>query len=55
MEIPSDEWLERINREFQDQNIHVWRRPFLAINRYCHDFKVQALRSDSLPAKNILT
>ena len=53
MEIPSDEWFERINREFRANDVDVRRRPFLALDRYCKDFRVKALPFDAAPAKRI--
>lgn len=53
MEIPSDEWIERVNREFRANDVDVRRRPFLALDRYCTDYRVKALSFDSTPAKRI--
>ena len=53
MEIPSDEWLERVNREFRANDVDVRRRPFLALDRYCTDYRVKALSFDSGPTKQI--
>lgn len=53
MKIPPDEWFQQVNREFREQNIAVRQRPFLALDRYCKDFRVHALMFDSAPAKAI--
>ena len=53
MENPPDEWLDCINHEFRAQSVDVRRRPFLALGRYCQDFKVQSLMFGSPPAKRI--
>lgn len=53
MENPSDEWLDRINREFRAQNVDVRHRPVFALDRYCKDFGVQSLMFNSPQAKRI--
>lgn len=53
MKIPPEEWFQQVNREFREQNVDVRRRPFLALDRYCKDFRVRALMFDSAPAKAI--
>ena len=53
MVIPPEHWLQKINREFRGQNVSVRQRPFLALDRYCKDFKVKALTLESPPAKAI--
>ncbi len=53
MKIPPDEWFQQVNREFREQNIAVRQRPFLALDRYCKDFRVLALMFDSAPSKAI--
>lgn len=42
-----DEWLTNLNRDFRAQGISVGQRPFLALKKYCQDFKVYYLASNS--------
>jgi len=53
MKVPDEDWLLRINREFRQKDIDVRRRPILALERYCRDFRVIGLPIDSMPARKI--
>lgn len=53
MLIPPETWLIDLNRKFREQDVHVRRRPFLAIDHYCKDFNVTAVAFDSPSAKAI--
>lgn len=51
MQIPDDNWLAKINLDFRNENVDVKRRPFLALDKYCKDFKVFSIAIGS-PAAN---
>jgi len=51
--MPPEDWLRDLNRQFRDADVHVRRRPFLALERYCKDFGVIAIAFDTPPAKAI--
>ena len=51
--VPPEDWLRSLNRRFRERDIHVRRRPFLALEQYCTDFGVVAVAFDSTPAKAI--
>lgn len=53
MRIPSDEWLERTNRDLRSRNVDARQRPFEAIGCYCTDFAVQAVPLNSVVARHI--
>ncbi len=50
---PPEDWLRSLNRKFRECDIHVRRRPFLALDQYCKDFGLVAVAFDSTPAKTI--
>lgn len=53
MKIPSEEWFQQVNREFREQDIQVRQRPFLALERYCKDYRVHSIALNSTPANAI--
>lgn len=53
MKIPPEDWFQWVNREFREQDVAVGQRPFLALDRYCKDFRVRALPFDAPAAKAI--
>lgn len=50
---PPEDWLRSLNHKFRERDIHVRRRPFLALEQYCKDFGLVAVAIDSTPAKAI--
>lgn len=50
---PPEDWLRSLNHKFRERDIHVRRRPFLALEQYCKDFGLVSVALDSTPAKTI--
>ncbi len=48
-----DEWLTNLNRDFRTQGVDVGQRPFLALKKYCQDFKIYHLAFNSDTANAI--